>query len=203
MKSSSVFIRVLSLLFALSAGAADFKIKNPEYLRDHAATRGFRLGRPSQPVGTPDGKSVLFLRSGPRSAKLELFEYDVASKKTRRLATPESILKGAEEKLSPEEKAMRERMRVSMSGFTGFQLSKDGNHILLTLSGKLYLLTRASGEVQQLKTGSGTLINPTFSPDNKQIAYVLDHDVYVYDLESHQERRVTTGGTELLSHGLA
>lgn len=194
------------ILFATALGltsAAEIKIKNPEYLRDHAATRGFRLGRPTQSTPTPDGRSVLFLRSGPRSPKLELFEYDVGSKKAKLLASPESILKGAEEKLSPEEKAMRERMRVSLSGFTSFQLSRDGKRILLTLSGKLYVLERDSGEVRELKTGKGTLINPKFALDSKQVAYVLDYDVYVFDLENDKERRVTTGGTELVSHGIA
>ena len=65
------------------------------------------LGRPMRPYPTPDGKAVLFLRSGPRSAKLGLFEFDVATKKTRELLTPEQVLGGAEEKLSAEEKAAR------------------------------------------------------------------------------------------------
>src|SRR5262249_30534196 len=81
------------------------------YLRRHALTRGFMLGRPSKPKPTPDGSAVLFLRSQARVPKLSLFEFDVASRKTRELLTPEQLLKGAEENLSPEEKARRERQR--------------------------------------------------------------------------------------------
>ncbi len=101
------------------------------YLREHAQTRGFLLGRPMRPQPTPDGKAVVFLRSGPRSAKLALYEFDVAGKTTRELLTPEQALKGADEKLSPEEKAARERMRISVGGFTAFQLAEDGSRILL------------------------------------------------------------------------
>ena len=90
------------------------------FIRDWAATRGFLLGRPTRPQPTPDGKAVLFLRSLPRSPVMHLYEFDVATRRTRVLLTPEQLLKGAEEKLSPEEKARRERMRVTARGFTQF-----------------------------------------------------------------------------------
>src|SRR5262249_44468990 len=117
-------------------GKSDKKPLDGSYLREHAATRGFMLGRPVKPTPTPDGKAVLFLRSEATKAKLSLFEFDVATGKTRELLTPAQVLKGAEEKLSAEKKARRERMRVSVGGFSGFQLSKDGRLILLSLSGK-------------------------------------------------------------------
>ncbi len=195
----------ISLLIFLAGmfGASASEIQNPQFLRDYAETRGFRLGMPSRATFTPDSRSILFLRSGPRSPKLDLYEFDIASKQTRVLLTPETLLKGAEEELSAEEKARRERMRVTSRGFTDFQLSKDGAHILLGLSGKLYVFTRRSGEVQEIKTGPGTLVDHKFSPDGRYVSYVLGHDVYAYDLEGGREARVTEGGTEDISHGLA
>src|SRR5262245_12651737 len=78
-----------------------------KFLRDLAETRGFMLGRPSAVKPTPDGKAVLFLRSPARSPVLHLYEFNAATKQTRELLTPEQLLKGAEENLSPEEKARR------------------------------------------------------------------------------------------------
>ncbi|HEY1859805.1 MAG TPA: DPP IV N-terminal domain-containing protein, partial [Gemmataceae bacterium] len=192
---------------ALAAGADSTPAKevplDARYLRDHAATRGFMLGRPTAAKPTPDGKAVLFLRAQARVPKMGLYEFDVATGKTRELLTPEQVLKGSDEHLSAEEKARRERQRVSVGGFTSFQLSEDGALILLGLSGKLYVVTRAAGEVHELKTAPGTLLDPRFSPDGKQIAYVRDGDVYVYDLHGNKEHRVTTGGAEKKTHGLA
>src|SRR5262249_14882468 len=37
----------------------------------------------------------------------------------------------------------------------------------------------------------------------KLVGYVKDYDVYVYDLAADKERRVTTGGTQEKTHGLA
>jgi dipeptidyl-peptidase-4 len=198
----------LSLLLGLTflpvgkAAGKDARL-NTQFLRDYAETRGFMLGRPVQAKPTPDGKAVLFLRSLARVPKLRLYEFDAASGKTRELLTPEQVLKGAEEKLSPEEKARRERMRVSVGGFTNYQLSPDGKLILLSLSGRLYLFRRSDGNVKELQTGKGTILDPKFSPDGKRVSYVRNHDVAVLDLSTGKEQVVTTGGTVLVSHGLA
>src|ERR1051325_9092507 len=197
--------RFLALLVWL--GVASFAAAQPKgkdtavdttYLRTLAETRSFQLGRPLKAQVTPDGKAVLFLRSEARSAKLSLFEFDVETGKTRELLTPAQVLQGAEEKLSPEEKAARERMRVSAAGFASFQLSDDGAYILLPLSGRLYLVDRATKAVRELPTGKGFLLDPKFSPDGKKISYVRDHDVYVFDLDKGKELRVTTGGPALV-----
>jgi dipeptidyl-peptidase-4 len=182
---------------------ADMKLLDASYLRQHALTRGFQLGRPVRPRPTPDGKHVLFLRAQARVPKMRLYEFEVETGKTRELLTPEAVLKGAEEHLSAEEKARRERMRVSVGGFTSFHLSEDGEKILVSLSGKLYVVTRRSAAVVELKTSRGTVIDPKFSPDGKKVSYVLDHDLRVIDLDSGKEVQVTKGGRELKTNGLA
>jgi dipeptidyl-peptidase-4 len=201
-------------LFSLSLSAALFSPAlaqaagkdaplDTTYLRDFAETRGFMLGRPVKPKPTPDGKAVLFLRSLPRVPKLRLYEFDVATGKTRELLTPEMVLKGAEEHLTAEEKARRERQRVSVGGFTDFHLSDDGRLILVSLSGKLYVVERASGSVKALNAGAGVIVDPKFVAGSQAIAYVRDNDLYVLDLAENREKPVTTGGTAKVTHALA
>ncbi len=174
------------------------------FLRDYAETRGFMLGRPVNATPTSDGSAVIFLRAkSAREPSQELYEFDVASKQTRRLLAPEDALKGAAESLSPEEKARRERQRISVGGFTAFSISRDNTLVLLSLSGKLYVLSRVTGTVRELATGPGTIVDPKFSPDSRKVAYVRDQDVCVFDLASRKETAVTSGGTETVSHGLA
>jgi dipeptidyl-peptidase-4 len=190
-------------LALLASSAIGDKPLDTSYLRDHSLTRGFMLGRPVRPKITPDGKHVLFLRAQPRIPKMRLYEFDVGTGKTRELLTPEAVLKGAAEKLTPEEKARRERQRVTVGGFTTFHLSPDGKQILVSLSGRLYVVSRKDGAVTELKTSPGTLVDPKFSPDGKRVSYVLGHDVYCIDVNTQKETPVTKGGTEKKSHGLA
>ena len=199
-----LFLVLAAALPLARAGSLDAAPPEDTFLRDYAETRGFMLGRPVKATPTPDGRAVIFLRAkSAREPSQELYEFDVAGGQTRRLLAPEDALRGAVEKLSPEEKARRERQRISVGGFTAFSISKDSALVLLQLSGKLYVLHRADGGVRELATGAGTIVDPKFSPDSKSVAYVRDFDVYVFDLATGQERAVTTGGTETVSHGLA
>jgi dipeptidyl-peptidase-4 len=209
MKLTYLFLALSAGFLTLSAARAQDAPRakgvalDTSFLRNYAETRGFMLGRPVKAKPTPDGKAVLFLRAQARVPKLRLYEFDVATGKTREVLTPEALLKGAEEKLTPEEKARRERQRVSVGGFTDFQISHDGKLILLSLSGKPYIVRRADGDVRELAVGKGTFLDPKFSPDGKHISYVLDHDLYVLALADGKERRLTRGGSEKLTHGLA
>jgi hypothetical protein len=161
-------MRITLVLIAL--GFATPALAEDQFLRDLAVTRNYNLGRPSHTTPTPDGASVLFLRSEPRAPVNSLYAFDVATGQAKVLLTPEQILKGAEEKLSAAEKAQRERQRISTRGFSGYQLSDDGKLILVTLSGKLYLVRLAASgsaalgapgyagwaqDVTELKTGAG------------------------------------------------
>ena len=198
------FAVVFTCLSVRPARAAEPPAVPPQFLRDYAETRGFTLGRPVGAKPTPDGKAVLFLRAkSARVPSLELQEFDVASGRTRLLLSPEQALAGATEQLSAEEKARRERQRVSVGGFTAFEMSKNGACVLLSLSGKLYVLTRATGEVSELATGAGTIVDPKWAPDGKHVSYVRDFDLCVFDLAERRERAVTRGGTETVTHGLA
>lgn len=178
-------------------------VTDVEFLREFAQTRRYLSGRPVAVKVTPDGRSALFLRSEPKDAAQMLYELDLATKQTKVLLTPAAVLAGAEEQLSAAEKARLERMRITARGFTSYQLSLDGSKLLVGLSGKLYVVERASGKVTPLKTGDGACLDPKFSPDGSLVAYVRDNDVHVIDLQKNVERRVTKGGTEAKPNGLA
>ncbi|HEX2971484.1 MAG TPA: DPP IV N-terminal domain-containing protein [Tepidisphaeraceae bacterium] len=203
---ASLLFGCLLLLIVNSAWAQDARQAEPidtRFLLDNAETRGFTLGRPKNYQLTPDGQAILFLRSPARSPEQSLYLFDVATAQTRELLTAEQILRGAKESLSPEEKARRERQRITVSGITFFQLSHDGSQVLVGVSGKLYLLNRADNKVRQLPTGDSPALDPKFSPDGRHIAFARDHDVQVLDLATDQLSSLTTGGTNRLSHGEA
>lgn len=193
----------ISICLGLLVGIASVQAAEDVFLRDYAKTRGFSQGRPVRAKVVPGEEKVLFLRGGPRGAKYALYEFDVSTQKTRELLNSADILKGAEEKLSAEEKARRERQRQTGAGFTQYHLDNRGENILLSLSGKLYLVRKKDLQVRQLKTGQGTITDPKFSPDGKKIAYVLNQDVAVYDLEADRESMVTRGGSAVKTHGIA
>jgi len=173
------------------------------FLAQYAATSRFRRGRPTEITVTPDGRSVLFLRSGPRSFVQDLFEHDVVTGREHVVVAADSLLRGAEERLTPEELARRERQRDTGRGVASYRLSRDGRRILLPLSGKLFVLERADGSLREVRSAPGAPIDPQFSPDGDRIACVRNQDLYVIDLASGDERRLTEGGGGSVSYGTA
>jgi dipeptidyl-peptidase 4 len=182
----------------LAATSAD-----PQFLREFAETRRYLAGRPEKPKFSPDGKSVFFLRSAPKDSRQLLYEFDVATGVTKELLTPDALLQGSSETLTAAEKARLERQRVSARGFTTYHLSADGSRLLVVLSGSLYVFERSTKKVTLLKTGDGACIDPKFSPTGAHVGYVRSNDVYVVDLATNTEARVTTGGTDDKPNGLA
>ncbi|HYX90951.1 MAG TPA: DPP IV N-terminal domain-containing protein, partial [Myxococcaceae bacterium] len=174
-----------------------------EFLRQYAESRRFQNGRPVGLKFTPDGKTLLFLRSPPTSTVQALFAFDVATGTTRELLSADAILRGASQELTVEERARLERMRNTARGIIGYALSEDGGQLLIALSGRLYRIDRASGRATELKTGEGAPIDPRFSPDGRFVSYVRGGDLYVLELEGHRERQLTHGGGADVTNGLA
>ncbi|HJL03046.1 MAG TPA: DPP IV N-terminal domain-containing protein [Polyangiaceae bacterium LLY-WYZ-15_(1-7)] len=178
-------------------------VADPGFLAQYASTGGFRLGQPTAITLTPDGGEVLFLRSGPRDAERDLYAFDVATGAERVVLTAAQILDGAEERLSPEERALRERLRMTARGIASYQLSRDGRRILVPLSGKLYVVERATGEVKELPSEGGYANDARFSPDGELVGCVRQGDLWVIDVDAGRQRRLTTRPHDDVTNGLA
>ena len=183
-------LTVLAFLLAACAGGTQAQASTPQdeadakFLRDLIETRYFSLGKPVSLRFLDNGSQVLFLRStGPRKPDLGLYAFDVAAGKTRELLTPDQILKGAAEKLSPQEKARRERMRMNqVKGFAGFALSDDQNHVLVALSGRVFVAAIGGGgtvEVAGPDDKGNAPFDQRFSPDGWQVSFVRAGELWV------------------------
>ena len=187
-------------------------IADPDFLEQYTVTRRFTVGLPGHYRFTPDARAVLFTRSAPRTNVQDLFVLELPaegadSAHERVLLTAQQVLAGAEEELSEEERARRERMRLSSRGITAYDLSPDRHTILVPLSGRLFLVDREHagehGSVRELTSTAGYPIDPRFSPDGHSIAVVRDGDLYVIDVATGMERRLTTRASETIEHGTA
>lgn len=192
----------LVLVLACARLLAQVPSQGDPWLRALSGTRNFQLGRPARPTFTPDGQRILFLRSGPRDPRQALLEFDLATGETRELLAASQLLSGQREELSPEEKARRERQRVTAGGLVSFESSKDGTHLLVPLSGRLYWVDARTGAAAVLPV-QAAVTDPKLSPDGKSVAYVRNHDVWACAVGGGREVQVTRGGSSVLTHGEA
>jgi Tol biopolymer transport system component/imidazolonepropionase-like amidohydrolase len=72
----------------------------------------------------------------------------------------------------------------------------DGQRIVFSLLGDLYLLPIAGGPARRITTGGGYDVQPRFSPDGRWIAFASDRggieNLWICDLEGQNARPVTT-----------
>ncbi len=169
-------VLLFSIAAAIIAYAAEPESADLRYFRELVETRNYSLGEPVSPKITPDGKAVIFLRGGARDPVLRLYEFSIAEARLREIFSPEKVAPGRRGKLTAEERSRRERERQSSRGFTSFQLSHDGSKLLVELSSKLYLITRAGSRVTELPGESW--IDPHFSPDDLE-TQADHHDLVV------------------------
>jgi dipeptidyl-peptidase-4 len=168
------------------------------------ATQGFRLGRPESLRIPPIGRSVLFLRSGPRDGARALYRADLETGEETLVIQADSMLGSATEALSEAERARRERLRLSARGIVSYALFPQGDRALVPLSGRLFVVEIATGAARELPLPDGpALVDPRLSPDGARVAYVRDGDLYVAEVASGRERRLTRRARPTLTYGEA
>lgn len=160
-----------------------------------------------KPAIAPDGSRVTFLRGKTDNKnRLDLWAHDVASGRTELLVDSNVVLPG-EEVLSDAEKARRERQRTSaLSGIVEYQWSPDGRTLLFPLGGELYLYELGKSgpdAVRKLTHGEGFATDPKISPKGGFVSFIRDRNLWVIDLASGKQVRLTGDGSDTIGNGVA
>lgn len=175
------------------------------YPRLSARTRRFTLGVPRAFQIAGAGGLVTFLRSrSGTDAVHDLWAYDVASEDERLLVRAADLLGQMDENLPPEERARRERARETAGGIVTYALDGEGNLAAFTLSGRLFQVELASGEVTELEAAEGAF-DPRPDPTGTWVAYAAGGDLRVTGpggdrvLASDPDPEVTWGVAEFVA----
>jgi dipeptidyl-peptidase-4 len=153
---------------------------------------------------SPDGAWVTWLKSeAANQFKLDLWAMPAAGGEPKLLVSGEAV-EPSGKALSAEEKARRERQRLAaVSGVVDYDWSEDGRRLLIPAGGALYLANADSGAVTPLdKVGTGAT-DGRLSPKSRYASYVRAQNLYVLDLDSGEERAITTAGAGPVSYGVA
>ncbi|MEV0154364.1 prolyl oligopeptidase family serine peptidase [Micromonospora sp. NPDC050686] len=165
-----------------------------------ARTRRFSLGAPRAVTVADDGSRVVFLRSGgPEDTVEALWLLDVGSGEERLVADPAALL-GADADpaaLSPGERALRERLRLSSAGIGSYALDAAGRVAVFALAGRVFRADLVHGDVVEVST-VGPALDPRPDPAGERLAYVTDA---ADGVRRGQLRVVESDGTDNLLAG--
>lgn len=158
-----------------------------------------------EPKFAPDGRYVTFLQGkSDDKDQLDLWAFDTRSGKSQLLVDSRALV--AEERLSAEEEARRERQRTaSLRGIVEYQFSADGKRLLIPLGGDLYLyeLNAHGNPVTRLTSSESYETDARFSPGGRYVSFIRDQNLFAIDLRTRQERQLTGDGAGLVQNGVA
>ncbi|QMV21900.1 prolyl oligopeptidase family serine peptidase [Streptomyces sp. SCUT-3] len=171
--------------------------------RQYARTQRFTLGAPRSFTVSPDGARTLFLRSSSGTDRAgALWVLDTDSGGERIAADPAVLLGGAEEELSEEERARRERSREGGAGIVGYAVDAAVELAAFPLSGRLFTAELRAGTARELDV-PGPVLDPRPSPDGRHVAYVADGALRVVGADGDGDRALAEPEAEGVTWGLA
>ena len=184
-----------------------------QFPRLRARTLRFGCGAPRSAQVVGDGSRALFLRSdGPQDlvTALWLSWFDESGEHHEtKLADPRELLGATadSEDVPAEEKARRERAREGGTGIVGYSSDDDGNRIVFTINGRLFLTdidwndeTGAPEPHTRELTGEWLdedpemytpVLNPRIAPDGEHVLYTTGSYLMLVDIGGELGDRIT------------
>jgi len=147
---------------------------------------------------SPNGQRVTYLQPKAENYEiLDLWELDLKTGEPRLLVDSQIF---AKTELTEQEKARRERMRISQKGIVEYQWSHDGNNLAFPTGDGLYYFTFPK-KVE--KVTSKPAVDVKFSNKDRYISFNRDRDLFILDPKSKKEFAVAKSDKETISYGIA
>lgn len=145
-----------------------------------------------EPHWSPDGKRFAYRHDG------KLLVYDVAARKANQILSWNALEQAASAVPRPDAFDWENR-RVSEQPI---QWANDSRTLLALAGGDVFLINLDAGGWTQLTATPVSERDPKLSPDGLRLAYRVNHDLYVRDLNGEKRtRRLTHDGAATLLNG--
>jgi dipeptidyl-peptidase-4 len=148
---------------------------------------------PSDLAWHPDAKRLTYLRPRGKESAADLVGLDAG---TGREAL---ILAGGRALVPPTGKS--NGGSGSALPLAGYTWSPQGEALLVSHEGGLYLVDAGTAAVRTLTRTPEAAEFPEFSPDGKRVAFVRKNDLYMVEVGSGRETRLTMSGSDTLLNG--
>ncbi|BBB01824.1 putative peptidase [Actinacidiphila reveromycinica] len=166
-----------------------------------ARTQRFSLGVPHDFTLSPDGSSVLYVRTrGPEDRVGCLWRLD--SDGEHLVADPAALADPAGE-VPPEELVRRERARQRATGIVGYAADAAVRVVAFALDGALWTADPAGGRPPRRHATAGPVLDPRPDPTGRRVAYLTGGALHVLDLATGADRALAVPEGDEVAYGAA
>jgi dipeptidyl-peptidase-4 len=181
----------LTLALALTTGAQQQQKKPVTLEALQGGMARMMGGFAAAPIWSPQGARFAYRKA------TKVLIYDLATKESKDAFDTAELGKGVEEEAPPRanpwvNRGVREQ---------NLQWSADGKKMLALVKGDLFLWTEEGGTIQRLTSTLAVEHDPKLSPDGAMVGFRRGHELYVEDVASKKETRLTWDATPTLWNG--
>tara|TARA_R110002072_G_scaffold44099_2_gene123662 strand:+ start:793 stop:1419 length:627 start_codon:yes stop_codon:yes gene_type:complete len=152
---------------------------------------------------SPDGTRITFLQPKEDDQDvLDLWAIDVTGGEPYRLVDSRALV-AEERELSEAERQLRERARITGSGIVSYSWDARGDALLFPLDGDIFYYSLADETARRLMETEAAETGAQISPGGRYVGYVREQNLYVFDLDSGEERAITSDGGGTIAYGMA
>lgn len=156
---------------------------------------------PSAFAYTPDGSAITYLHSEDFSNTKVLWRASADGKATKVIARPPGE-GDTDANVSPEEALRRERQRQRAAGISQVARAAKADVIAIPIRGDIYAI-QGEGPLLRLTETPEPELDPRPNPQGTRVASVRNGDLYVVDVATRKQVRLTEGVADGLTNGLA
>lgn len=173
-----------------------------------------------QPAWMKDSRRFSYLDVAPESAIVTVWTYDVETGSRTPVVPPAALhltpedLPKKPELVSPDaesdEEAPEGKKKPDVLTLHGYQWSPDESQLLFARTphrrsaqgdSMLFVYTLGDQSVRRVSKGEVEHRNVKWSPDGKRLGYVRDNDLWLLDIATGQETRLTDSGSASVYNG--
>lgn len=187
-------VAAAALLLAAAPALAQQKLLTIDDLYDPEKKVDFS-GSPPSVAWTSDTHYV-YARTDPKTRQAEWFRVEAATGRSEPLfdaAKMEAALARLPGVAADEAKRLARQSR--------YVWNEKRTAVLVTIGDDLYHYELGAERATRLTSSPGAEDDPSFSPDAALVAFTRAHDLYVVDVATQRERRLTTDGSPDLLNG--
>jgi dipeptidyl-peptidase-4 len=184
---------------ALNHAAADEKrraVEPADFVRQPSPGNAI----PGSLAFSADSRTISYLASEEASLNRVYWTTGVATVQPR-VAARAPGGGDTEANLTLAEKLRRERQRSRETGISQIVRARKADVTIVPLKGNLHLVGEKG--LERLTSSESPEIDPQLTADGSKIAFVRDDELFVLDLKTRTEAKLTDGSDDGLTHGLA
>lgn len=139
---------------------------------------------------SPINNNLMLLYPDPRTGQRQLYQYHPNIQEFKLFVNIDMT-----GELSQEEKLRRERMRLFTQGITSYSWGNRGSNedarLMIPMNGQIIVIDPKYNKIVIVYDGKlGAAIDPSWSPNGKLIALVINRDLYYLSIPGNLEKEV-------------